>query len=228
MYIVKEMPKEERPRERLMHHGVQALSNDELLAILLRTGRKDLSVIELSKSVLYHLDALSDLKNIKVEELMLVNGIKEAKACTLIAAIELGRRLSQSKQKVKSKIESPSDVYFLLAHELSHLSQEHFICIYLNTKSEVIKSETLFIGTLNQTLIHPREIFRQAVKLSASAIIFVHNHPTGDSNPSKADVLATEQLKEASRVMGIDVVDHIIIGHFEFYSMKEQKKIKIK
>jgi DNA repair protein RadC len=227
MYIVKEMPKEERPRERLLAQGVKALSNEELIAIILRTGRKDLSVIELSKNVLYHLDALSDLKNMKAEELMQVSGIKEAKACTLIAAIELGRRLSQKIAVPKKRIESSHDIYYLFAHELAHLTQEHFMCVYLNTKSEIIKSETLFIGTINQTLIHPREIFRQAVKMSASAIIFVHNHPSGDANPSKADIKATEQLSEASHLMGIDLVDHIIIGHFEFYSLKEQKKFKI-
>jgi DNA repair protein RadC len=221
------MPKEDRPRERLLSSGVKALSNEELVAIILRTGRKDLSVIELSKNVLYHLDALSDLKTIKPEELMQVSGIKEAKACTLVAAIELGRRLSQKTFKEKKKIESSYDIYYLLAHEFSHMTQEHFICIYLNTKSEIIKSETLFIGTVNQTLIHPREIFRQAVKLSASAIIFVHNHPSGDSHPSKADIVATDQLISASKVMGIDVVDHIIIGNFEFYSIKDQKKYKI-
>ncbi|TNF09433.1 MAG: JAB domain-containing protein [Bacillota bacterium] len=227
MYIVKDMPKEERPRERLLSQGVKALSNEELLAIILRTGRKDLSVIELSKNVLYHLETLSDLKNMKAEELMLVSGIKEAKACTLIAAIELGRRLSQKVVIPKKKIESVYDVYYLFAPEVAHLTQEHFMCIYLNTKSEIIKSETLFIGTVNQTLIHPREIFRQAVKISASAIIFVHNHPSGDATPSKADIKATEQLRDASLLMGIDLVDHIIIGHFECYSLKEQKKYKI-
>ncbi|MDI6451953.1 RadC family protein [Peloplasma aerotolerans] len=227
MYLVKEMPKEERPRERLLAYGANALSNEELLAILLRTGRKDLSVLELSKNVLYHLESLEDLKRMTVQELLQVKGIKEAKATTIIAAIELGKRLSNLNREKKSLIQSPYDVYMLLHHELSHLEQEHFICIYLNTKSEVIKKDTIFIGTINQTLIHPREIYKHAIKLSAAAVLFVHNHPSGDSTPSKADIKATTSLMEASTIMGIDLIDHIIIGHHEYYSLKEQKKTKI-
>ncbi|MCR3906904.1 MAG: DNA repair protein RadC [Tenericutes bacterium] len=227
MYLIKEMPKEERPRERLVAYGVGALSNEELLAILLRTGRKDLSVLELSKNVLYHLESLEDLKRISVFELLQVKGIKEAKATTIIAAIELGKRLSNLNREKKISIHSPYDVYMMLQHELSYLEQEHFICIYLNTKSEVIKKDTIFIGTINQTLIHPREIYKQAIKLSASAVLFVHNHPSGDSKPSNADIKATTSLMEASTIMGIDLIDHIIIGHNEYYSLKEQKKTKL-
>ncbi|MBU1093673.1 MAG: DNA repair protein RadC [Firmicutes bacterium] len=227
MYLVKEMPKEERPRERLIEYGVSALSNEELLAILLRTGRKDLSVLELSKHVLYHLEKLEDLKRVSVHELLQVNGIKIAKATTIVAAIELGKRLASLHKEKKIKVKSPQDVYYLMHTDLSHLEQEHFICLYLNTKSELIKKETIFIGTINQTLIHPREIYKSAIKLSAAAIIFVHNHPTGDSTPSKADFQATKALMETSTIMGIDLIDHIVIGQHEFYSLKEQKKTKI-
>lgn len=227
MYLVKEMPKEERPRERMIESGASALSNEELLAILLRTGRKDLSVIELAKNVLYHLESLEDLKRITVLELLQINGIKEAKATTIVAAIELGKRLSNLHRSKKTSIKSGYDVYYLLSADLAHLEQEHFICLYLNTKSELIKKETIFIGTINQTLIHPREIYKNAIKLSASAILFVHNHPSGDSNPSKADFQATSSLMESGVIMGIDVIDHIVIGNHEFYSLKDQKKIKI-
>ncbi|MBE0700108.1 MAG: DNA repair protein RadC [Acholeplasmataceae bacterium] len=228
MYLIKEMPREERPRERLIKQGVGALSNDELLAILLRTGHFDLSVIELAKHVLYQLEKLEDLKKISVEELCLVKGIKAAKACTILAAIELGKRLSQRTYENRHVIRSAHDIFYLLHHRLSHLEQEHFICLYLNTKSELIKQETIFIGTINQTLIHPREIFKMAVKLSASAILFVHNHPTGDSTPSKADVKATDMLMASGEMMGIDVLDHIIIGKNEFFSLKDEKKTSIK
>lgn len=224
MYLIKEMPIPTRPRERLMHEGVHALSNEELMSCILRTGIKDLSVIELSKKVLYHLEKLSDLKQITIEELMQIDGIKTAKATTLIAAIELGRRLSSLEKTTRYKIERPMDVYQLLSPELSTLEQEHFMCLYLNTKSEVIKKETIFIGTINQTLIHPREIFKLAVKLSAAAVLFVHNHPTGDASPSKADLKATSSLKEASQLIGIDVIDHIIIGRDEFYSIEASQK----
>jgi len=227
MYLVREMPKEERPRERMIELGASSLSNEELLAILLRTGRKDLSVVELAKNVLYHLESLEDLKRITVLELLQINGIKEAKATTIVAAIELGKRLSNLHRNQKVSIKSGYDVYHLLSADLTHLEQEHFICLYMNTKSELIKKETIFIGTLNQTLIHPREIYKNAIKLSASAIIFVHNHPSGDSNPSKADFQATTSLMESGVIMGIDVIDHIVIGNHEFYSLKDQKKIKI-
>ncbi|MDO9628632.1 MAG: DNA repair protein RadC [Acholeplasmataceae bacterium] len=227
MYLVKEMPKNERPRERLIEYGVSSLSNEELLAILLRTGMHDFSVLDLSKNVLYHLESLEDLKRMTVEELLTIKGIKEAKACTIIAAIELGKRLSKYSIERKKVISSPIDVYYLLSGELSHLLQEHFICLYLNTKSEILKKETIFIGTINQTLIHPREIFKTGIKLSASAVLFVHNHPTGDSTPSKADKEATYLLMEGSRFIGIDFIDHIVIGKNEYYSIKEQKKTRL-
>lgn len=227
MYLIKEMPKTERPRERLVSHGVFSLSNEELLAILLRTGYQDQSVIELSKRVLYHLHGLEDLKNMTVQELLMIKGIKLAKATTLIAAIELGRRLSRTVHLEKYRIHSPDDIFNLLSSEIAHLEQEHFMVLYLNTKSEVIHREMIFKGTVNQTLIHPREIFKQAVKLSSAAVIFCHNHPTGDSTPSNADLEATDKMVEAARIMGIDLIDHIIIGKGEFYSIKAGKKTKL-
>jgi len=227
MYFIKEMPKKERPRERLMIYGVGALTNEELLALLIRSGTKDLSVMELSKHILYHLEHITDLKNMKLKELTHIPGIKEAKATTILAAIELGKRLSSYQKSEKKKITEPLDVYHILSPEIGHLDQEHFICFYLNTKSEIIHYETIFIGTINQTLIHPREILSIALKLKASAVLFAHNHPTGDSYPSKADMDATEKLKDASRILGIDLVDHIIIGHHQFYSMKASKKIHL-
>lgn len=227
MYMIKEMPKEERPRERLLAYGVQALSNEELLAILLRTGNKESSVIDLSKKVLYHLHGLEDLKNMTVQELLTIKGIKLAKATTLIAAIELGRRLSRNIKVSKYKIQTAQDIYELVKSEIAHLEQEHFVVIYLNVKGEVIHKETIFIGTINQTLIHPREIFKPAIKLMASAVVFCHNHPTGDATPSKADIDATQKLIEASSVMGIDLIDHVIIGKNEFFSIKTGKKTKL-
>ncbi len=224
MYMLREMPKDDRPRERLLREGPQALSTEELMAILLRTGRHDVSVMEMAKDILYHLEHVDDLKRISAFELMKIEGIKEAKACTIIAAIELGKRLSIVKHESKIQIRSSMDVYHELARSLSHLEQEHFIVLYLNTKSEVITKETIFMGTINQTLIHPREIFKNAIRLAAHAILCVHNHPTGDSTPSKADVIATKKIMEAAAIMGIDVIDHLIIGRGEFYSIGEGKK----
>lgn len=227
MFMIKEMPIEDRPRERLIHFGVEALSNEELIAILLRTGEKSLSVIDLSKEVLYHLSSLHDLKSITIHELMLIKGIKEAKAATLIAAIELGKRVQSLKPTPKIIIHSAHDVYHLCAPHMSHLMQEHFMVLYISTKSELITKETIFVGTINQTLIHPREIFKLAIKVSAAAILLVHNHPTGDATPSKADLEATQTIMNASYIVGIDVIDHIIIGHHEFYSVKDRKKVRV-
>ncbi len=226
MYMLKEMPKTARPRERLLQEGAHVLSNDELLAILFRTGIKDLSVIELAKKVLYPLEDFSDLNWITKEELEKIQGLKEAKIATLLAAIELGRRLAQAPRRNAELIRSPEDVYRLLGTKLRHLEQEHGVCLYLNTKGELIKEETVFIGTLNQTLIHPREIFKTAVRVMASAILFVHNHPTGDARPSSTDIKTTDRLMKVAELMGMDLVDHIIIGKNEYYSIKEQKHVK--
>lgn len=227
MYLVKEMPLDQRPRERLIAHGAKALSNEELLAILLRTGYHDQSVLELSKHVLYHLASLEELKKITYLELLKIKGIKNAKATTILAAIELGYRLSTFKREQRIKISAPLDVYDLLHDEISHLEQEHFIVIYLNIKSEIIKKETIYIGTINQMMIHPREIYKKAILYAAAAMIFVHNHPSGDSQPSKADEKATYHLQKTSEVMGIDLIDHIIIGHHEFYSIKSKHRTKL-
>ena len=227
MYLIKEMPIEERPRERLIRQGAKSLSNEELLAILLRTGYHDQSVIELSKHVLYHLSSLEELKKISYIELLKIKGIKNAKATTILAAIELGYRLSSFKRDKKTRISSPKDVYDLLHDEVSHLEQEHFIVLYLNIKSEIIKKETIYIGTINQMTIHPREIFKKALIYAASAMIFVHNHPSGDSEPSKADIKATDHLLKTAEVMGIDLIDHIIIGHRQFYSIKSKHKTNL-
>lgn len=161
MYLIKEMPSSARPRERMKKHGAKSLSNEELLAILFRTGYKEASVIELSKHVLYTLDSIEDLKTLSYEELLKIKGIKEAKATTLLAAIELGYRLSTYKRHKRIKITSPDDVYHYLVHDISHLEQEHFIALFLNIKSEVIKQETIYIGTINQMTIHPREIYKR-------------------------------------------------------------------
>jgi len=226
MYMLKEMPKETRPRERLFLQGASSLSNEELLAILFRTGIKDLSVIELSKKVLYHLDSLSDLSKLTKEELKQIKGIKEAKIATLLSAIELGKRLENGPLKSKIMLHSSWDVYQFLSSDMQHLEQEHAVCLYLNTKNELIKKETVFIGTINQTVIHPREIFKTAIRVMASSLIFAHNHPTGDSKPSINDIKTTEHLIKASEIIGINLTDHIIIGKKEFYSIKESKKTK--
>ncbi|MDL2292168.1 DNA repair protein RadC [Acholeplasma sp. OttesenSCG-928-E16] len=224
MYLIKEMKSEDRPRERLLTKGANALSNEELLAVLLRCGTKEYSVIELSKSILSHLESFRDLENLTVEELMQIKGVKIAKATTIIAAIELGRRLNSRLINKKKIIKEPKDVYNLMATEVKSLTQENFIAIYLDIKGYILKKETIFIGTLNQTLIHPRELFKTAFKLLAYSVVFIHNHPSGDSSPSKSDVEVTKKIIEIGEMIGIIVQDHIIIGKEEFYSVKNGKK----
>jgi DNA repair protein RadC len=227
MYMIREMPKDERPRERLRNHGVTALSDLELLSILIRTGHKDVSVKELSENVLYHLESTGDLRRVSFEELMTIKGIKDAKAATILAAVELGRRLSDIPKERRVRITSAADVYLFFKSRMTHLEQEHFHCLYLNTKSEIIKDELLFIGTVNQTVIHPREIFKKAVRVNASAILFVHNHPTGDATPSDADVRATKNLQKSGELMGIHVIDHIVIGKDEYHSIMTDTKTRL-
>lgn len=217
----------EKPRERLERIGSHALKTEELIAILLGTGSKDKNVYELSREILFKLESLEDLKNMSLKELMLIKGVKKAKASKIIAAIELGKRISTAKFQKKKQLRKTEDIYYMFKDELSHLEQEHFIVLYLNTKSEIIEKETIFIGTINQTVIHPREIFKQAIKVSAAAIICIHNHPTGNATPSKMDLIATESLIEASNILKIDLVDHIIIGKNEFFSIRQNKKIKV-
>ncbi len=224
MYLIREMNQTERPRERLLSFGAHALSNEELLAILLSTGTKDHSVLALAHEVLTRIENLSDMKRLTVQEFMHIKGIKAAKATTLIAAIELGRRLAKPTNEINPKITSPYDVFYMLSPDLNHLDQEHFIVLYLNVKSELIKEETIYIGTLNQMVIHPRDIFKKAMQYTASAMVFVHNHPSGNSEPSKADIQTTNQMMKAADIMGIDIVDHLILGKGEFYSIRQNKK----
>lgn len=221
MYLIKEIPLNERPREKLINDGVRSLSNIELLAILLRTGNKNKSVIELSKDVLYKIEQLNELKNITINELLKIPGIKKAKATTILAAIELGRRLE--KQKINDNIiKSSEQIYYLMKH-LVHEQQENFYCLFLNTKFALIKTSLIYIGTVDKLVIHPREIFKEAVKSNASYIILVHNHPTGNATPSYADKKATVELMRAASIMNIEIVDHIIIGNKQFYSYKEDE-----
>lgn len=211
------------PRERLMKQGVQALKNEELIALLLHTGNKNQDVYELSKHVLSTLVSLKDLQTIHVHTLMRISGIKEAKATTIIAAIELGRRLTMHQQK-EVLIHEPKDVYHLLYPEIGHLNEEQVYGLYLNTKGILIDKVMVFKGSLNHSVIHPRELFKHAIHLGAAAVIFAHNHPTGDVMPSKADIEATQDLMHIGDLLKIQVLDHIIIGQKSCYSIKSKKQ----
>jgi DNA repair protein RadC len=221
-YVLKDIPSEDRPRERLMAVGAEALSHAELLAILLRTGTKRESAVLLASRVLKECGSLRGLVDLSIEELTSIRGIGPAKAVQLRAGIELGRRLARSQQGETLTIRKPSDAANFMMEELRYLKKEHFVCLFLNTKNHVIHRETLSVGTLNASLVHPREVFRAAIKCSSASIICLHNHPSGDPTPSPEDVTLTRRLQEAGELVGIDVLDHLVIGDNRFISLKEQ------
>lgn len=218
---INEIPSGERPREKLLFYGAQFLSNEELLAIILRTGNKDSNVVELSYRIIHSVGGLNGLFKASAKELMKVKGVKEAKATQILAMCELYKRFKGS-ELTQVKISKPSDVAELVLDELRMLRQEVLILITLDTKNKVISKKEIFKGGLNSSLVHPREIFREAVKDSAAAIIICHNHPSGDPTPSRDDINITTRLKECGKMMGIELLDHLIIGDNRFISLKEK------
>lgn len=220
--IIRDFPLDERPRERFIHHGPQSLSNHELIAILLRTGTKDESVLQLANRLLSHFEGLRQLKNATLEEITEIKGIGSAKAIQILAAVEIGRRIANSTFNDRYVIRSPEDGAKYVMNDMRFLPQEHFVCLYLNTKNQVIHKQAVFIGSLNASIVHPREVYREALKRSAASIIAVHNHPSGDPTPSREDIEVTKRLAECGKIIGIDLLDHLIIGDNKFVSLKEK------
>ncbi|HDC3501425.1 TPA: DNA repair protein RadC [Staphylococcus aureus] len=217
---IKEMVTSEMPRERLLSHGAKSLSNTELLAILINTGRKGFSSIDISNELLKSASNLNELKKSSINDLIKVKGIGLQKAITLKAAFELGERMGRRAENNRIKITQPSDVADYMIPTMKDLTQEHFVILLLNSKNVVIKETCVFKGTLNSS-VHPREIFSIAVRENANAIIAVHNHPSGDVTPSQEDIITTMRLKECGLILGIDLLDHIIIGDNRFTSLVE-------
>ncbi len=221
---IKTLPTEERPREKLIKHGSKTLTNSELLAIILRTGNKKESVLELSNKFFkkYNLKSLSRLKTSTLKKQL---GIGDAKACQIMACFELGKRFSAFKEGKKPVIRNAKDIADLFIPEMDALEKEHFKGIYLDSRKKIIKQETIFIGSLNESVVHPREIFKIALDENAAAIILLHNHPSGDPNPSSFDIEITKELIKAGELLGIQVLDHIIIGGKKYISLKEKDLI---
>jgi DNA repair protein RadC len=219
---LRDLPDEDRPRERMLRNGPQSLSNAELIAILLITGTANESAVNLAHRVLKEAGGLRNLVEMSVDQLTSIKGIGKAKAVQIKAGIELGRRLAASTLDPQEAIRSPQDAARYIMEDLRYLPKEHFVCLFLNTKNQVIGKETLSIGSLNASIVHPREVFHAAIKRSCASIICVHNHPSGDPTPSPEDVQITRRLVEVGELVGIDVLDHLIIGDEKFVSLKEQ------
>ena len=210
--LIRDLPQGERPRERLKHYGSRYLSNTELIAILLRTGLQGENVLSMASRLLSTFNGLSGLGSSSFAQLCAQKGLSEAKACQLLAALELGRRFASLAPEERVVIQSPQDVANLVAAEMGSFEQEHLRVLLLNTKNEVVSLQEIYIGNVNSSVARPAEIFRPAVRDNAPSVIVVHNHPSGDPTPSPEDVAITKDLVQAGNLLSIDLLDHVVIG----------------
>lgn len=223
-YKIKDIPISERPRERLKEVGVNNLTDKEIIAIILKTGTKDKNVSDLSIELLKKYN-LEEFKYLSINDLTSIKGIGEVKAIELLAAIELGKRIYLKESKRLIKLDNAKAIWEDSKYLFTGLKQECFYCYYFNNKQELIERKLIFMGTINQSTTHTREVFKEAYKVSASTIVCLHNHPSNDIKPSKADIIFTESLMRTGAIQGIPVVDHIIVGDNSFYSFYEHKNI---
>lgn len=223
MRIVDE-PYYNRPYEKYEKLGIEALTDIELLAVLLRSGTVDCNVIELSYKLLCSngkIPSLLTLYNMSYDELIKIKGIGKIKAIQIISLLELSKRISKEKYAESLKITSPKDIANYFMEEIRHNKQECFITVLLDAKNKMIDHKTIFIGSLTSSIVHPREVYKLAIQKSANSILVLHNHPSGDPTPSKEDILITERLKKVGELIGIILIDHIIIGDKIYASLKE-------
>lgn len=218
---IKDMPEELRPREKLLSRGESVLSDAELLAVLLGNGTRDLNAIELANNLIIEHKGLRNLRELSLEELMAHKGIGPAKAVTIKAALELAKRISLN-APFRLTVRSPIDVNNLVMEEMRFYDREHFRALYLDRKGGLLSMEDISVGGLHSSIVHPREVFKPAIKRSAASIILVHNHPSGDPTPSREDIEVSKRLLQAGGIIGIEVLDHIIIGDGQYCSMKEK------
>ena len=225
-YTIKDLPLNERPREKLLKNGVSSLSNAELIAVIIRTGYLEDTAIDLANKIL-SMDSLGIgfLSNATVEELTSIKGVGQCKAAQIVSAIELGKRISIYGAKPNLKVDSPFVVADILMEDMRYLNKEYFKVILLNTKNQIISIEEISVGNLNSSIVHPREVFNIAIRRSANSIILVHNHPSGDPTPSREDINVTHRLVDAGNIIGIKVLDHIIIGDNDYISLKQKNLI---
>lgn len=220
---INDLANHQKPRERMLNYGASHLSHAELLAILINTGRKGYSSLDIANELLKSIVNLKELKHLSINDLNKIKGVGLYKALTLKAAsFELGERMHSGSVDDKIQINSPKDVADFMMGKMEHLTQEKFIALFLNSKNIIIKQKTIFMGTLNSAIVHPREIYSEAVKCASNAIIVLHNHPSGDTTPSLEDIKTTDRLRECGDILGIQLLDHVIIGDHTYLSMVEE------
>jgi DNA repair protein RadC len=221
--MIRDLAEEDRPRERLLQVGERALSTAELLAITIRIGTPGISAIRLAEQLLVRFDGLPGLARASINELATVNGIGPAKAAEIKAALEMGRRMMAATPAERAKVSSPADAANLLMSDMMLLEQEHLRVILLNTRNEVLGMPTIYQGSLNTSVVRVAELFKEAIRANAAAVIVAHNHPSGDPTPSPEDISVTRQLVNAGALLDIAVLDHVIIGHRRYVSLKERR-----
>ncbi len=218
--LIKDIPAYERPRERLINYGVSNLSNEELLSIILRCGTKNKSVKELSSNIIKEFNGITNLKDATINKLINIDGMGLSKASVIIAMLELNKRINY-KEDNNINLDSALKVFNYTKYLFSDIKQELFYCLYFDNKQKIVGKKLLFVGTVNKSITHPREIFKYAYLYSASGIICLHNHPSGDVNPSRDDKSFTEALVEIGKVQKIPILDHIIVSNDNYYSFLE-------
>ena len=226
--LVRDLPADERPREKLLTAGAASLSNTELLAVLLRTGVKDDSVLHVAEKVLalYKERGLAAITQMSARELASVKGVGLAKAATILAAVELGRRLALKAAEQQTIVHGPADAASYVMPRFRFERREHFAVLLLNAKNHILGLKTISVGTLTSSIADPREVFQAAIEGAAAGVILVHNHPSGDPTPSAEDFALTRRMVKAGKIMNIPVLDHIVLGYDKFISLKEEGMIQ--
>lgn len=222
--LIKDLPECEKPRERMLEYGVENLSNVDLLSIILRNGIKDISVKDVAINILNNVESINDLSSLGVRELSNIKGVGTVKAITLLASIELGKRVFIKEAKANMSLSNKEKIHEVFKKYFINETQEKFLAIFLDNKKCLISSKILFIGTNNASIAHPREVFMEAIKANASAVVVMHNHPSGNVLPSEEDKNITEKLIQSGYMLGIPLLDHIITNGEEYYSFYDEFK----
>ncbi len=217
-YTIHDLPREDRPRERLQEVGVDNLSTQELLTLIIERGQKGRNALTIAQNLLAHFGNLTKIKEASIEELQEIKGIGFATACKLKAAFKLGEKAQTHHKRYGQKIENPEDVYNLLKNNLQDKKKEHFKLLSLTSRSGLIAVDNISSGSLNSNIVHPREVFASAISNRAAQVILAHNHPSGDPEPSEEDLKITKRLVEAGKILGVKVADHVILSEGDYFS----------